>query len=205
LFDWLETLISHQGYGVIFGVVFLNNLCLPIPGDAVVLGAGFLVGKGSMSLWGVMTAATAACFLGGNGAYWIGARFGRRLLKKIPWLQKDPKKIAHWERFSEKYGPKVVFFARFVALLHPVTGLLAGMWKTPLRPFLAYNLAGSFGYGVLYTMAGIFLGKRWEIFKTWLGPGGFYAILISAGLLTLFFFLRRAIRIHFADLKPSKK
>jgi membrane protein DedA with SNARE-associated domain len=204
MIHWLQALLAHQGYWVVFLVVFLNNLCFPVPGDTTLLGSGFLVGKGDLSLWAVVAAGTAGCFLGGNGGYWLGRRFGPRFLKKIQWLRINPRRMEHVERFFEKYGAKAVFFARFVALLHPLTGLLAGMWKTPFRPFLFFNLAGGFAYALLYTMAGYFFGQRWEIFKSWLGPAALYAVVIAAALLVLGLFLRRSIRAFFIGASHQK-
>jgi membrane protein DedA with SNARE-associated domain len=139
LFHWLQSLLAHDGYGVLFTVLFLNNIGLPLPGDTMLLGGGFLVGRGVFSFWAVVSMGTAACFLGSSGAYWFGLRFGRQFLEKIRWFRAHPQRVGQMDRFFEKFGPKVVFFARFVALLHPVTGLLAGVWKTPLRPFLFGN------------------------------------------------------------------
>jgi undecaprenyl-diphosphatase len=190
---------------VVFPVVFLNNLCFPVPGDTTLLGAGFLVGKGHLSLWAVIATGTAAAFLGGNGGYWLGSRFGPWLLKKIHWLQITPQRVQQVEGFFEKYGAKAVFFARFVALLHPVTGLLAGMWKTPLRPFLIYNLAGSAGYATVYTLVGYFFGQRWERFKSWAGPAALYVVLIAVAILILGLFLRRSIHAFFSRHSPHEK
>ena len=205
MFAWIQTLLAHNGYWVVLVAVFLNNLCFPIPGDSTLLGAGFFAEKGVLSFWGVALAGTAACFMGGNGGYWLGQRLGHRLLKKISWLQMTPSRIGRIEFFFEKYGAKAVFFARLVALLHPVTGLLSGMWKTPLRPFLFYNLAGSAAYAFLYTLVGYLFGQKLESIKTWAGPTLLYLFLIAAGLLILGLFLRRSIRDFFTHLAPMKQ
>jgi membrane protein DedA with SNARE-associated domain len=199
MFHWLGALLAHQGYWVIFFVIFINNLGLPIPGDSMLLGGGFLAGKGILAGWAVVLTGMAACFLGGNGSYWIGLRYSRRFfLKEMGWFRVTPKRVKQAEYFFEKYGAKAVFFARFVSLLHPVTGLLAGMGKTPLRPFLFYNFAGAGAYALLYTLAGYFFGQRWEHFKSGIGPVALYGILVAVALLVLFLFLRHSIRGFFA-------
>ena len=205
MFHWLQNLLVHQGYWVVFLVLFLNNLCFPVPGDSMLLGGGFLAQRGILHLWAVIAVGTGGCFLGGNGGYWIGSRFGRRFLKNNRWLQVTPERVAQMDRFFAKFGAKVVFFARFVALLHPVTGILAGIGKTPFRPFLFYNLAGAFAYSTLYALVGYFFGQRWEFFKGWLGPVALYTILIAAALFSLGLFLRNSIRTFFVGLSSGKK
>src|ERR1700679_3374788 len=78
------------------------------------------------------------------------------------------------------------------------------MWKTPLRPFLFYNLAGSAAYALIYTLAGYFFGQKWDIFKTWIGPVAFYALLIAAALFFLALFLRYSVRSFFGSFSPKK-
>lgn len=204
MFHWFQSMLAHNGYWVVLGAVFLNNLCFPVPGDSTLIGAGFFAEKGILSFWGVGLTGTAACFMGGNGGYWLGQWLGHSLLKKISWLQMTPPRVLRIENFFKKYGAKAVFFARFVALLHPVTGLLAGMWKTPFRPFLFYNLAGSAAYAFLYTLAGYFFGQKWESIKAWAGPTLLYLVLIAAGLLVLGLFLRRSIRDFFIHHSPGE-
>jgi membrane protein DedA with SNARE-associated domain len=205
MFEWFQALLADHGYWVVFLVVFLNNLGIPVPGDTMLLGGGFLAQKGTLSLGCVITIGTVACFLGGDLSYWIGRRFGHRLLRKIRWLQITPKRVQKMEAFFEKYGAKGVFLARFVALIHPITGLIAGMGRTPLRPFLFYNLAGSAAYASLYGLAGYLFGEKWGILKTWLGPVALYILLIVAALAILGLFLRRSIRHFFEGLSPKKK
>ena len=198
MFNCLHALLVHYGYGVVFLVVFLNNCGLPIPGDMTVLGAGILSEKGVLSLWATIAVGTIACFLGGDAGYWIGAHLGPRLLKKLRRFQHDPQREGYLERFYKKYGAKTVFFARFVVLLHPITGLLAGVGKIPWRPFLLYNLAGSAGFASIYAMGGYFFGQRWGFFRTCLGPVAVYVILIVAALVILGLSLRNSIRDFFA-------
>jgi hypothetical protein len=54
MLHWLHSLlphIPHYGYVLVFIVVFLNNLGVPLPGETILLGAGFFLGKNAVSLW----------------------------------------------------------------------------------------------------------------------------------------------------------
>jgi membrane-associated protein len=103
------------------------------------------------------------------------------------------------EGFFEKYGAKTVFYARFVALLHPITGLLAGICKTPPRPFLLYNLGGTFANVILYTLAGRFLGHTWELHKNSMGAIILYLLLVLLTYLLMGLYLKRALRKFFKE------
>jgi hypothetical protein len=53
MLHWLHTLlphIPHYGYVLVFVVVFLNNIGFPLPGETILLGAGFILGRTADSL-----------------------------------------------------------------------------------------------------------------------------------------------------------
>jgi membrane protein DedA with SNARE-associated domain len=205
LIDWLQSLAANYGYGAVFLALFLNNLGVPAPGTTMLLVAGFLAGKGILSLWATVAIGTAACFLGSNCGYWLGQQYGLRLLGKIHWLRLTHRRVKHLERFFKRYGPKGVFFARFVSLLHPLIGLMAGVGKTPKGPFLFYNLAGSAVYGLLYTLAGDFFGSRWGLHNIWRLHISSYALLLMIVLVILSLFWRYSIHSFFGYVYFKKR
>jgi membrane protein DedA with SNARE-associated domain len=189
MLPWLHSLLPHlphYGYWLVFIVVFLNNIGIPLPGDTILLGAGFILGKNAVSLWQPMAAGTAACFLGGICAFWLGHRLGHSGIKKIHWLHLTPERVKRVESFFKRHGAKTVFIARFIALLPPiVANLMAGIAKMPPRVFLFYNLTGSAVYAVSYILIGYFFGKKWKFLEAWLGPTALYLILAGIVLVVL--------------------
>jgi len=182
MLHWLQSLPPADAYTSVFLILFFNNLGLPLPGNTLLLGAGLLVGGRILSLWATVGIAASAAFLGTTCSYWIGLRYGRALLEKIPWLKHTHRRLRHMEHFFKRYGSKGVFFARFVTLLHPVIGILAGLGKTPGGAFLFYNLIGSSAYALLYTLVGAYFGPRYGFFKVW----GFHtALLILIAVMVL--------------------
>ena len=180
MLHWFGSLLPHlphYGYVLVFIVVFLNNIGFPLPGETILLGAGFILGRAAASLWEPMVAGTLACFLGGICSFWLGRRLGKSGLQKIHWLHLTPEKVKWPERFFKRHGAKAVFIARFIAFFPPVAAnLLAGMSKMRWPIFLLYNLTGSAAYTVSYILLGYFFGKRWKLFEAWLGPTLLYAI-----------------------------
>ena len=150
MLHWLHDLlphIPHYGYVLVFIVAFLNNLGLPLPGETILLGAGFVLGKTADSLWPPVVAGATACFLGGICAFCFGRRLGRGSLEKIRWLHRTPARMKWPEQFFKRHGAKTVFIARFIFLFPPVVvNLLAGLSKMSWRTFLFYNLTGSAAY-----------------------------------------------------------
>ncbi len=202
---WTQSLLIHYGYWIIFFGLFLNNLGVPGPGNTLLLGAGVMVGKGVLLLPWTLTAATAGVFLGTNCGYWLGRRYGEFLLEKIHWLRLTHERVRHLEHFFKRYGAKGVFFARFVALFHPIIGFLAGMGKTPKGSFLAYNLAGSAVYALLYTLAGDYFGRRWGLHALWTVHTILYMLVLVIAIALLVHFWRHRVYTFFGHTFYRKR
>jgi len=209
MLHWLHSLlphIPHYGYGLVFIVVFLNNIGVPLPGETILLGAGFILGKAAGSLWQPMAAGMAACFLGGICAFGLGRRLGHGGLENIRWLHLTPERLGWPERFFKRHGAKTVFIARFIALFPPVAAnLLAGMSKMPWRTFLFYNLTGSAAYTTSYILIGYFFGKKWKLLEAWLGPTALYLILAGIVLIVLGVIFRHSVSGFWARLSSKKR
>jgi len=205
---WLHSLlphIPHYGYVLVFIVVFLNNVGVPLPGETILLGAGFILGKAAGSLWQPMVAGTVACFLGGICSFWMGRRLGNSSLDKIHWLHLTPKRVKWPDQFFKRHGAKAVFIARFIALFPPVVAnMFAGMSKMPWRIFLFYNLTGSAVYTTSYILIGYFFGKKWKLLEAWLGPTALYLILAGIALIVLGVIFRHSLSKFLSRLLSKK-
>ncbi len=197
MLHWLHSLLPHIPHYrsvLVFVVAFLNNVGFPLPGETILLGAGFVLGKTAKSLWQPMAAGTAACFLGGICAFWLGRRLGQGGLERIHWLHLTPERMKWPEQFFKRHGAKTVFIARFIFLFPPiVVNLLAGMSKMPGRIFLFYNLTGSAAYTVSYILIGYFFGKQWKQIEVWLGPTALYLMLAGIVLIILGVLFRHSL------------
>lgn len=206
MLDWLENVLGDYGYPLVFLAVLLNNLGVPVPGDSFLLAAGWLCAEGYFPFGGMVAVGTAACFLGGTAGYEMGRRVGRKMLRRSRWFRLKPERFDRMDRFFKKYGAKAVFFARFVALVHPVTGLLAGMGRIPRRPFLFYNLAGSAAYALIYVSAGYLFGDSWNLLAHWAGRAAVYTLAAVLALVLFNFLLRQPLGLFWERLsrKGSK-
>jgi membrane protein DedA with SNARE-associated domain len=206
MLHWLHSLlphIPHYGYALVFIVVFLNNIGVPLPGETILLGAGFVLGKAAGSLWQPMAAGTAACFLGGICSFWLGLRLGHG---SFHWLHLTPERLKWPERLFKRHGAKTVFIARFIFLFPPVAvNLLAGMAKMPWRIFLFYNLTGSAAYTTCYILIGYFFGKKWKLLEAWLGPTTFYLILAGIAFIVLGVIFRHSLSPFLTRLFSKKR
>ena len=149
-----------------FGLLFLmlaENLFPPIPSEAILPLAGFLVGRGELGGVQAVAAATAGSVLGALILYALGRWGGRAVVLRYGRvLRVTEHDLDRAEGWFDKYGDAVVFFARMVPLARSVVSIPAGMLEMPVWRFTLLTTLGSTLWNTLLVGAGWFLGANWE-------------------------------------------
>lgn len=146
---------AQLGYGALFGLVLAESAGLPLPGETALIAAGLLAGSGQLALPVVVAVGAVAAILGDNLGYWIGRRGGRALLLRGSgrFARHRHRSVARAERFFERYGPKAVFFGRWISGVRVVAAVVAGTSAMPWRSFLLYNALGAVAWSA--SVAGV--------------------------------------------------
>jgi membrane protein DedA with SNARE-associated domain len=186
--NWLLDLFARYGYAVVFGGVFLENTGLPVPGETALLAGAALAHYGQLSLPWVIVTAIAAATLGDNLGFLIGRRGGRRIAERHGWrVGLTPERLAEFDRFFQRHGPKTVFAARFITGLRVVGAVLAGGSAMKWPVFLFYNATGAVVWCTVIAFAGYSLAYSWATLERWIGRTGLIAlaIVVALGLFAL--------------------
>jgi membrane-associated protein len=162
---FLENFLVSHGYWALALTLFLENAGVPLPGETMLLFAGFLAfGHQELDIGLIIVVGTLACTLGDNLGYWIGNRGGRPFLhryQKVFRVSDD--RIAQGEKLFEHFGPATVFIARFVFGMRILAGPLAGVLCMPWRRFVLFNFLGAATWVTLVSLAGYFFGRHWQV------------------------------------------
>jgi membrane protein DedA with SNARE-associated domain len=204
----LTTLLSYfqqYGYWVVFFGVMLENAGVPIPGETILLAAGFSAALGHFHLGIVMAVACTGAVLGDNAGYFIGRKLGRAtLLRYGRYGGLTPKRLAMFESFFERHGDKTILVARFITGLRVFAALLAGAAHMRWPRFALYNFLGAVLWSIAITLAGYFFGHSWHLLERWVGGIGAAALaaVIVAGV--VIFIVRRRRRASQAAVEREK-
>jgi membrane protein DedA with SNARE-associated domain len=157
----VDHLVQTYGYWAVFGVVALESLGIPLPGETILIAAGTYAGHThKLSPWGIFLAAAAGAIIGDNIGYWIGDKGGYRLLRRYGhYVRFDETKMKIGRYIFDRHGGKVVFFGRFVSILRTYAAFLAGTNKMHWRTFLVFNAAGGIIWSAIYTFASYAVGS----------------------------------------------
>lgn len=145
-----------------------------IPTTVVLVGAGALVGLGSLQFWPVSTAAVLGAIVGDSINFWAGRHWGNRALDSH-YAQSYQETIGRSRRLFEKHGAKALVVARFVGLIRPFVAAIAGAYKMSVVRFLAVELFASFLWAVPLVVLGVVFGASLDL-----------AAEVAARLATLF-------------------
>ena len=179
--EWLIDLFARYGYAVVFAGEFLENAGLPVPGETMLLAGSALAHFGRLSIVWVVATAIAGATLGDNLGFFIGRRGGRVLAERYGWrVGLTPARLAEFDRFFARHGPKSVFIARFITGLRVVGAVLAGGSGMPWPIFILYNAAGAVVWCIAIATAGYSLAFSWATLERWIGRSGLVGLVLVA-------------------------
>ena len=177
--DYLFYLFTAYGYGIVFFGVMLENAGLPIPGETILLAAGFFASKHHFSLPVVMIVATVGAIIGDNLGYLAGRKLGRGFAEKYgKYVFLTPPRMKACEDYFAKHGDKTILVARFITGLRVFAAFFAGMSFMEWRRFVFFNAAGAVIWGIVITLVGYFFGHAWEFIHRWIGRSGLILLIL---------------------------
>ena len=151
----LQHLISAYGCWTVFAMVAAESSGLPLPGETALVAAAVYAGTTHrLAIGMVVLAAAAGAVLGDNIGFWIGRTLGLRLLLRHGhYIRLSEARLKLGRYLFARYGGRVVFLGRFVAVLRALAAVLAGANRMAWRRFLVFNAAGGVLWATLYGLA----------------------------------------------------
>jgi len=199
LHENLPHLIHAYGYWVVAGLVALECVGLPLPGETALISAAIYAGTThKLGIVPVVASAATAAVLGGMLGFWIGRAAGYPLaLRYGRYVGLTESQLKLGQYMFLRHGGKIVFFSRFIALLRAVAAFLAGANRMDWPRFLLFNTAGGVVWAGLFGTGAYLLGRQVRHIE---GPVGIALLavvvaLVIAGALFL--------RHHHAELQAQ--
>ncbi len=176
--------LGHWGYLLVFIVIALECQALFglfMPGESLVLVAGFLAGQRVFDLDILILTIAVAAVVGDSVGYEFGRRVGRG------WLERHGRRLGirreHFDRidrFIGRHGGKSVFVSHFLHVFRALMPFVAGANRMPYGRFFVFNALGCTLWAVALTALGYFFGESWNAIAKWMGRAG---ALVGAVLL----------------------
>lgn len=193
LIGWIADVIGALG-SIGVGLMTLAEVFFPpIPSELVLPMAGFLAGRGRLSLVAAVIAATIGSTLGALMLYWLARAWGvervRALLTSLPLMESgDLDRAQDW---FDRHDRSSVFIGRLIPGVRSLISLPAGFQEMPLGPFITLTAVGSALWNTLLVVGGYVLGSQWQSIGNYSDWLNLIVIVLLVGAAIKFVWTRR--------------
>lgn len=129
-----------------------------IPSTAILVGVGATIATGALSFAPVWAGAAVGALVGSTFSWWLGWRYGARILGLWP-LRNHPELVGKGRAAFDRWGPAAIVIGHFFGPLRPVVFLMCGMAPMPLSRFTPWNLAGAVAWSAAMLATGLVGGS----------------------------------------------
>ncbi|MDD5456312.1 MAG: DedA family protein [Candidatus Margulisbacteria bacterium] len=163
LAGYITAFISATGYLSVFMLMVMESMVLPVPSEAVMPFAGFLIATGQFSFSLVLIISTLGSITGSLVSYFIGAYGGKPFLNKFGrFFLLNNHDLEVTEKFFQKYGQPTIFFTRFIPVIRHLISLPAGYARMNIFRFSIYTILGASCWNMFLAVCGFYLKQNWE-------------------------------------------
>lgn len=180
-------LISPYGPLLVGGMILLECICIPIPGETILLtAAGYASTGHGPGIESIFAAGIAGAVCGNLIAFWIGRRYGLEMLLRYgSYIRLNRTRLKIGQYLFLRHGKKFVIFARLIPLLRSFAGILAGANCMPPTSFAIANLVGAFLWVGMDCTAAFFLLKELRRFAVWDAIAILSIIILGVGAVAM--------------------
>jgi membrane protein DedA with SNARE-associated domain len=183
--QWVGPLFATAGYAIVAVAVLAERSILVgliVPGDVIIALGGVYAARGDLNVVVVMAIAFVAAVCGESIGFWLGRRFGMRLIRRLPFVNRLEHKLEDVQGYFERHGGKTVAIGRYATAAGAMIPFVAGMAGMRYRRFLLFDVPAVLVWAIGITLVGYVFGRNLDVVETILSRFG-WGIL---GLLVAF-------------------
>jgi membrane protein DedA with SNARE-associated domain len=151
------------GYISVFILMTMESMVFPVPSEAVMPFAGFLIEQKTFTFWQVILVSTLGSIFGSLISYYIGYYGGMPFVKRFgKYALLDVDELEATESFFKKRGELTIFICRFIPVVRHLISIPAGTGKMNILKFSIFTIIGAGMWNAFLTYAGFVLKSNWE-------------------------------------------
>ncbi len=154
------------GFLLVFVFMTVESSFVPFPSEVVMIPAGFLAARSSLTLGAPIPDAAVAVIMGTLGSlagaylnYFLALRLGKPFLNRWgKYILLGPDKLERAEELFLRYGAGATFVCRLLPAIRQLISIPAGISKMPLRSFTLWTGLGAGVWVIILTAVGYAFG-----------------------------------------------
>lgn len=195
---FIEHTISTMGPLGVSLLMAIESCNIPLPSEAILPFAGYLVSKNVMTIHTAAWAGALGCVLGSIPSYYLGYFGGRPFVEKYgKWFLISRHDLEMADKWEQKYGNLAFFICRMLPIVRTFISLPAGILKADIKQFLLFTFLGSLIWSYPLVFAGMKLGEHSDVLKAFWHKFDIAIVLILGTLFVAY------LVNHFKHLKES--
>jgi membrane-associated protein len=143
LVRWVGPAFAAAGYVIVAGAVLAERsvfIGLLVPGDVIIALGGIYAARGDLSLPVVILVATVAAISGESIGFWLGRRYGKALIRRLPLVNRLERRLDTAEEYFLRHGGKTVALGRYATAAGAFVPFAAGLSRMRYGRFLAFDV-----------------------------------------------------------------
>ncbi|GFZ91417.1 DedA family protein [Dyella caseinilytica] len=173
LLERLITVFAENGYAAVFIALLLCGAGIPLPEDITLVAGGVIAGLGYANVHTMAAVTMVGVLIGDAAMFLLGHHYGEHMLQWKPIaLLMPPRRYAKMQEKFERYGNRLMFFARFLPGMRTAVYITAGathrvsFWRFLLLDGFAALISVPF-----WVYLGYFGANRREWLLMWMHRG----------------------------------
>ncbi|MBR3605783.1 MAG: DedA family protein [Candidatus Gastranaerophilales bacterium] len=163
---WIESVINQMGPWGIALLMAIESCNIPLPSEAILPFAGYLVTKGTFSIHTAAFFGAIGCVLGSIPSYYLGYFGGRKFIEKYgKYFLISKHDLETADKWVDKYGDWSFFICRMLPVVRTFISLPAGILKARKRTFFIFTFIGSLVWSYVLVWVGVKVGQNTESLK----------------------------------------
>jgi membrane protein DedA with SNARE-associated domain/rhodanese-related sulfurtransferase len=155
----VKMLFLRHTYSVMFAWVLVEQAGVPIPSVPLMLAAGTMSAAHKVHVALMIPLILLACLIADSTWWWLGRRFGSRVLDVLCRLSLDASTCVNRAQGSiARRGGVTLLFAKFVPGVSTIAAPIAGQSGMTFLDFAVYDTVGTLAWCVSWLFAGRFFG-----------------------------------------------
>ncbi len=176
----LSILVTQYGYLAVGVGLFLASAGAPLPVGELLVGAAiYAAHTHRLNVVLLVLAAGIGATAGGVAGFGLGRWAGAPTLARYGrFVGLGPPRIRLGRFLFLTHGGKIVFFIRFIPVLAPFGGVLAGLNRMPWGRFLVFDALGGIAWSAVIGFGSYLFGSAFEAVGRPLGIAGLVLLVV---------------------------
>jgi membrane protein DedA with SNARE-associated domain len=186
LLQQLITIFAENGYVAVFIALMICGAGLPLPEDITLVAGGVIAGLGYANVHAMFALAMFGVLLGDAAIFMLGHHYGARILQwRFVARVLTPERYAKVQEKFDRYGNRMLFFARFLPGMRTTVYLTAGTThRVSFLRFLLIDTLAALISVPFWVYLGFFGADNHEWLVMWIQRGQ-TSLWVLVGILVL--------------------